>query len=139
MAAEKGREERRKHPRFAKKISIQINDRSLGVLDYGKKDSGARAAEVVMGKDISEGGLCFFSRIPYEVKAVLGLIIRISDLDQVKRRLPLYLAVSSIPIAAEGEVVRCQPMADGSGYEVGVRFVDIFEDDYKILMGGLGE
>ena len=133
-----GRNERRKHKRFAKKISIQINDRSLGIFDKHENEGGARVSEVVRGKDISEGGMCFLSPVPYAVRTVLGLIIRISDLDEVRRRLPMYLAVSSIPIAAEGEVVRCEPSAYGAGYEVGIRFVDIFEDDYKILRKHLG-
>ncbi|MBI9075136.1 MAG: PilZ domain-containing protein [Desulfatibacillum sp.] len=139
MGLPKTGEERRTHTRYAKNITIQINNRSRALSGRLEHDSFNQASEIAKGKDISEGGLCFYSAASYEVGAVLGLIIRIADLDQIKRRLPMYLAVSSIPIAAEGEVVRCTINSGGSGYEVGIRFVDIYEDDYRILMKHLGE
>ncbi len=131
--------ERRKHIRHYKKIIVQINNRSHNVSHMLDGDASNQANETVQGKNISLGGLCFNSPAPYELNTVMGLIVRISDLDEAKKRLPMYLAVSSIPIAAEGEVVRCLELPDGAGYEIGIKFVDIYEDDYRILMKHLGE
>ena len=37
------------------------------------------------------------------------------------------------PLTAIGEIVWCTPTTNGTGYEIGVKFVDIYEDDYKAL------
>lgn len=127
--------ERREYPRFTKNISIQINNRTYtGAKRLEDDPNGNAKPQKAMGENISIGGLCFVSQIPYEINSVLGLIIRIADLEEEKKRVAMYLAVSSIPIAAEGEVVRCIKKEDGSGYEIGIKFIDIYEDDHKILM-----
>ncbi len=118
--------DRREHPRFAKKISVQVKHIS--------HDVSGSLKPVAPGKDIGLGGICFFSPNPYEKGEELDLIIRIDNSGDSSRGQSIWLTISSIPYAAKGEVVRCLEVpGDGGYYEVGIRFTEISEDDLRAL------
>lgn len=41
---------------------------------------------------------------------------------------------SARPLTAIGEVAWTRELSDGMGYDIGIRFVNIYEDDYAALM-----
>lgn len=117
--------ERRKSPRFSRTISVQVQS--------DRHEVSAGLVQDSPGVNIGLGGICFISQGPYAVGDELDMMIRIADWDPEARRRSLYIAVSSIPYAAAGAVVRCEELADKSGFEVGVRFTDISDGDRKAL------
>lgn len=133
----KGRE-RRKYPRYTKKISVHIKNRSHRV--SGKLEENHihdDFPQATMGKDISRGGLCFYSEVAYEADTVLKMTIRIAGIKDEAGRTPMYMMSSTVPIRAEAQVVWCRSSSSGQGYEVGVEFKDIYGDDYNILQKNL--
>ena len=136
----KGRE-RRKFSRFVKKLSVHIDNRSHKV---SKKTGDIGENELPLhdftGKDISRGGLGFYSDTAYEPGTILAITIRISDIKDDSGRTPMYLMASSIPVRADVRVVWCKTTGGGdSAYEIGVEFMEIYGDDYKILQRHLAE
>lgn len=132
--------ERRKFPRFIKKLSVQIEDRSHMVskksADFSDSDNPPAG---FAGKDISHGGLCFYSHTDYEPGTVLTITIRLSDIKDVAGRTPMYLMASSIPVKADVRVVWSKTIGGKADYEIGVEFIDIYGEDYKILQRYLTE
>jgi len=122
-------EEKRQHQRFFKTMAVQINNQSL--------DATAEMESDAQGKNISLGGISFFSKKPFETGREVEMLIRIADWDPEARKRRLYVAVSTIPYPARGEVVRCEKASDDL-WEVGVRFTEILEDDKKALGKHLG-
>ncbi|MDI6795596.1 MAG: PilZ domain-containing protein [Desulfatibacillaceae bacterium] len=122
-------DEKRQHPRFFKTMAVQINSQSL--------DAAADLDSDAQGKNISLGGISFFSKKPFEEGQEVDMLIRIADWDPEARKRRLYVAVSTIPYPAKGEVVRCE-QAGENFWEVGVRFTEILEDDKKALGRHLG-
>ena len=135
----KGRE-RRKFPRFIKRLSVHIDNRSHKV---SKKTGDISESKTnphdLTGKDISFGGLCFYSDTAYEPGTVLAITIRISDIKDDSGRTPMYLMASSIPVRADVRVVWCKDTDGEAAYEIGVEFMEIYGDDYQILQKHLDE
>ena len=137
--SEKGRE-RRKHPRFNKNISVHIKHRSHKVSGKLKhQDDLDSPHSTANGKDISKGGLCFYSDVPYKPGTDLKMTIRISGMKDEAGHNPMYLMSSTIPVRADVRVTWCKPGDSGKNYEVGVEFIDIYGDDYTILQKNLTE
>jgi hypothetical protein len=130
--------EQRKYPRYNKKISVHIKKKTHKVSGRLKPaDVDGQPHLEAVGKDISRGGLCFYSDVPYEPETVLQMTIRISGVRDEAGHTSLYLMASSIPVRATVKVAWCRPAAHGAGYEVGVAFTEIYGDDYKILQKNL--
>lgn len=135
MAVFKKGRERRRYPRFHKYLSVCVKGKEWPV---AAKTPG-REDKTLEGRDISKGGLCFFSDRPYEVDAFLSLIIRVSSPEEKPQQLSDLTGISSIPIRARVRVVWCQYERDQNHYSVGVAFEEIQAPDYKILERHLGE
>lgn len=125
MAAPADFPDRRQTQRFSKTISVQVQN--------GTHEVSGGLGEDASGLNIGLGGVCFVARAPYALGDTLDMMIRIADWDPEARRRNLYVAVSSIPYVAKGEVVRCEELAGEAGFEVGVRFTEISDDDRKAL------
>ncbi len=126
--------DRRQAPRYNKQLSIHIKNRSHRVSKRAKESAGSdNTSKEVAGKDISRGGLCFYSDIAYEPGTVLTVTIRISEVKDEAGRTPMYLMASSIPVRADVQVVWCKAGNEEGAYEIGVEFMDIYGDDHKIL------
>ncbi len=129
--------ERRQYPRHIKELSVHIKNRAHKVAGRLKKSDAGRDSQTAVGKDISLGGLCFYSKIAYEPDTRLEMTIRILDFKNEAGYTPMHLKTSSVPVRAEGQVIWNKAVGDGGGYEVGVEFTEIYEDDYKILQKNL--
>ncbi len=120
--------EQRRYPRIPKDIAVEVQP-----LTYPPpKDP----AETARSKDISRGGICFLSETPHEPGSVLNLKIDLKGLAGYKRPHSRLVDLSDAqPLTAIGEVAWCRPSAhDSSLYDVGIRFVNIYEDDERALV-----
>jgi hypothetical protein len=125
MAKQNHDQGHRKYPRVPKAVHLMIN--RLGY-PMSRADE-----ETAVTRNIAEQGVCFTSSSPYEVGTVLSMKI---DLQGWQVFLRTVLSIvddnSEIkPLTAVGHVVWSKEMPGRGGYEVGVEFTDIFEDDYN--------
>lgn len=126
--------ERRQHPRYSKSISVHINNRPHRVVKKTTaQERPTPPPAKVTGKDISRGGLCFYSKIAYEPGTVLATTIKISNIRDKDGRTPMYMMASSVPVQADVRVVWCKALGNDDMYEVGVEFMEIYGDDENIL------
>ncbi len=121
-------EDRRKFPRIPKEVSIEVNKLSYPL--------PKKAETKGLGKDVGGGGICFAVSNWYEPKTPLILKIHITGWQAHKKLFSRVIDSTALedPLTAIGEVVWCKKLSDDSGCEVGVKFSDIYEDDYKVFM-----
>jgi hypothetical protein len=119
--------ERRKYPRISRDVDIEVARLSYPLTSI--------QAEKALSKDIGGNGICLTKSKPYEPDTVVSLKINIVGWESFKRPFSKLVNLSSTDtLTAVGKVVWCKETAYGAGFEVGVRFIDIYEDDYKALM-----
>jgi c-di-GMP-binding flagellar brake protein YcgR len=129
MNGSEAADERRRFPRVLRNVSIQIIDQfNPRTGDYSAGDKGEQSS-----RDISAGGMRFVSGIPFDVKSRLNLKIKIEGWAMRQKRVGVPMGMTSLAIMAMAEVVWCESSGSGKGYEVGVKFIDIFEEDHKAL------
>lgn len=126
MNPEGSASEQRKFTRISKEISIEVNKLSYPI----SKDPGERR----VCKNIGGGGICISVPRAYEPKTLLSLKISIPGWQGYKKPFSMVLDISSdSSLTAIGKVAWCKKPPDDSGYEIGVKFLDIYEDDYRAL------
>lgn len=87
------------------------------------------------GKNISAGGVCFTTSVWYPPKTMLSLQIALTGWQDFKKPHSLLTdATRSVPLTGIAEVAWSRRAEDAAGYEIGVRFIDIYEDDYRALI-----
>ena len=119
--------DRRKFRRIPKEVPIEIKR-----LSYPLPEEPGESA---LGRNLSEGGISFVVSIPYEPKNSVTLKINITGWHGYKKTFSRILDVSSeFPLTAIGEVVWCKKLSEDSEYEVGIKFLDIYEDDYRAFV-----
>ena len=118
---------KRKFPRVSRNIDIEVSQLTFPLSDAViKKESSL---------DIGVNGIRFTSSEPYEPQTVLNLKINIIGWEGFKKPFSKFIDLSSEAfLGAVGEVVWCNENAEGGGYELGVKFMNIYEDDYEALM-----
>lgn len=118
--------DQRKYPRIPKEIKVDVQH-----LTYPLPKNSAATAR---SKDISRAGLCFSSESPFEPKSVLSLNISLQGLEGYKRPHSRLVDLSETrPLSVIGEVAWCRKSPDGANYDVGISFVNIYEDDERAL------
>ncbi len=119
--------DRRNFPRIVKEVKIEVSEISYPI----SKENGEEGTS----KNIGRGGICFALPFPLSPGALLSLKIYLPAWQKYKKSFAQVLNVGhpSEPLSAIGEVVWCSPVTSGTDYEIGVKFVDIYEDDYKAL------
>jgi len=124
LTAEK---EKRKFPRIPREVPIKIKKLAYPL----QEDTG----EDGIGKNIGENGICFFTSTSYEPKTMLGLEIKLTGWQHHKKSVSTMLdpLATTAPLTAIAEVIWSKKLSGSRGYEVGVKFADIYEDDYKAL------
>jgi len=85
--------------------------------------------------NLSEEGICFSLEISYSAKDQLCLSIDLIGWQHHKQGVALLVdeSLASAPLTALAEVIWCRQLAEGNQFEIGARFLDIFEDDLKAL------
>ncbi len=126
MPEDKTGEERRSFKRLPKGVSLEVTKLKYPI--PANPDEEARSS------NISGGGTAFFSKKAYEPGFVLGLDIKIDDWSAYKKPFSRLSDISNPKentLTAISEVVWCNKLEDGSGHEVGVKFVNIEKDDFE--------
>ena len=127
MNASQTDHEQRRFPRICKEIPVEVSELSYPVsLGPGEK---------CLCKNIGAGGICFTVPTAYKPKTLLSLKIAILGWEGYKKPFSFLVDIcSERPLTAIGEVAWSRELSDGTGYDVGIRFVNIYEDDYAALM-----
>jgi hypothetical protein len=126
--------EQRRYRRISENVSIEVSE-----LTYPLDDAGGLPAT---GSDINEEGIRFAIDRPFAEGAVLQLRIQLVGWQRHKRSVAALIDddKAAAPLTAVAEVVWCHPSTDGEkGHEVGVKFLNIYEDDYRALCARLKE
>ena len=93
-----------------------------------------------LGKNISEGGVCFSSFSSYQPGTKLNLKMEIKGWKNYKKNFSMFFdGTANAPLSVIAEVVWCTTVPagskyEGSKYEIGVKFLDIYEDDYHAFL-----
>jgi len=126
MVDNKSSQYHREFPRLPKEVSVEVGELSYPL--------SASTQEVAISKDISPRGVRFRCTSSYQAGTILTVKVNLLGWQRHKKNLAVILDDSEIgrPLSALAEVVWCRPGADDD-YEVGVKFVDISDDDYQAL------
>ena len=119
--------DKRKFPRIPKEVAVNIKKLAYP-MSKGLGESG-------IGKNMGENGICFSTPTSYEPKTMLSIEIKLTGWQHHKKNVSSILdhSKAKAPLTAIAEVVWSKKLMGKSGYEVGVKFVDIYEDDLKAL------
>jgi len=86
-------------------------------------------------KDVSGGGLLLSSPLQCPIGTMLKLEIKVPGLS---RHQNLHFEKTSNfdqrPLAAIGQVVRIEVLDDDGGFELGVKFLNVYPDDLRALL-----
>ena len=117
-------QDQRRFIRIPKEADLTINK-----LEYPLNGTTVEAKT----KNLSSKGICFLTSTPYQVDSLLNLKIELQGWQNYLQSVSSIVdsRLLSKPLTAICQVVWTKKIADESGYEVGVRFQDIYEDDYQ--------
>lgn len=103
---------------------------SLQELSFQKEGEAARTVY----KDVSVGGLLVSSDKPLALGTLLKLEIKVPGWGKHQNRFGPPGEGDLRPLVAVGEVVRLEQMDDDAGYELGVKFLNVYPDDLAALV-----
>jgi len=112
----------REYTRVPKEAHIEISQ-----LEYPPSDTPGDPA---IAKNIAENGLCLKVSTPYKPKTIISLKIDLKGWRQYLKNVSFRVdeTKAKAPLTAVAEVVWCNNI-DENEYEVGLKFIDIYEDD----------
>lgn len=130
MLQTKSDSEQRIYPRIPKEVSV-----SVAKLEYPLLADADQSGTL---KNIAEGGICFITAASYEPGARLSLKINIKGWRRHLKSVASILedvtvTAAATPLTAVAEVTWVSPQPNGDSYEIGVKFLDIYEDEYNAL------
>ncbi len=119
--------EKRDDPRIPKEIPLEIQ-----TITYPPSEASPEEGTVV---DIGHGGIRFVCARAYEPKAVLQLTIYLQGWQRHKRSVSSILDSDAAvaPLSAVAEVKWSEQGSFPGTWVTGVRFTDIYDDDYQAL------
>ncbi len=116
--------DRRKYPRLYKSFKVQIKK-----LEFPLKSQKLLETKCL---NISAGGIFLKTYEPFKVDDVVQVIIYIIGLGKFhKSYFKKFEALTDQKISGIGKVVRVNKL--GEEFEIGIKFVDVYEDDWKAL------
>ena len=119
--------ERREFARVPKQVPIEVT--RLAFPMPGRADAHGH------GKDIGGGGVCFTAGLAFQPRTMLSVKISIKGWSAHKKPHSRLVDIAGEePFVAIAEVAWCRPAAESGLYDVGVRFVDVYADDFKALL-----
>lgn len=115
--------ERRQHIRVPMNLEIEV----ILLSDNGNSN-GEISSQKCQGRDISGGGVSFFSSTQYLPETLLRLCVSFS-----RQQLPT-LKTSTKSLKVMGKVMWCKRGEEKDMYIAGVEFLNIYEDDFNYLV-----
>ncbi len=127
MTPSENDDEKRKFFRIPKKISIEYSK-----LTFAPDPGGATEG---VGKNLGRGGICITVSRPFESGTMLNLKLNIMGWGKYKKPFSKMVDISGDNhLTAIGKVVWREKLTEEEGWDLGIQFVDIYEDDYRALM-----
>lgn len=103
-------------------------DREIEVcLLPGEEAEGELSLIACQGRDISGGGVSFFSTSKYPNESLVRMRIPLNNGDSQE------ISSGDDLLKVLGKVVWCKKNGERKTYVVGVRFLNIYEQDYQML------
>ena len=118
-------QEKRQYRRIPLGASVSLQE-----LSFQKEGEAARTVY----KDVSVGGLLVSSDKPLPLGTLLKLEIKVPGWGKHQNRFGPPGEGDLRPLVAVGEVVRLEQMDDDAGYELGVKFLNVYPDDLAALV-----
>ena len=120
-------EDKRSFSRVPNKASIEVCRLSFPV--------NIKTEGIGKGIDIGAGGICFVYPEPFQPGQVLALKIDLRGWEAHKRPHSMFVDMASErPFTAIGEIVWSHASETGDGFEMGMKFTGVDEDDRKALI-----
>lgn len=119
--------EKRNDPRIPREIPLEIQQ-----ITYPPVQTPPENGTVV---DIGSGGIRFLSTRSYDPQSVLQLTIHLQGWQRHKKSVAALLdaQAAAAPLSAVAEVKWSERGAFPGTWVTGVRFTDIYDDDYQAL------
>ena len=122
--------DKRDYPRLPKEVAV-----TLAKLEYPFSAEGEERGTL---KNIAKGGIGLIVANAYEPGTRLSLKINLKGWRRYLKSVASIVddsagIVATSPLTAIAEVVWMSPLADGNSYEIGLKFMDIYEDEYNAL------
>ena len=118
-------EERRGFPRIPKEARVDIRELSYPMMQNDLKQGS--------GRDISPGGICIRIEGFMNKGTLVEMKLDLSGVHAFKKSSMFVDKTAMAPLTVIGKVVWCKPGPDKGGFEAGIEFVDIYEDDRMAL------
>ena len=130
--SQKKQSEFRRFPRFPKEVTVEVSELAYPL--------PTEPDEIVQSRDISAVGISFISSTLFKPDTILTVKIYLAGWQRHKKNLSVLLddAVLSKPLSVIGEVVWSKKGSTGKGYEIGIKFRDITDDDFQAIKSALG-
>ena len=120
-------QDQRKFPRISRSIEIEVSQLAFPLANAVIKNGTS--------VNIGENGIRITTSDPYPPKTLLNLKINIIGWEGFKKPFSRCIDISSgTGLTVVGEVVWCNKNAKDNDYHLGVRFLNIYEDDAKALI-----
>ena len=119
---------KRKYSRVAKKVRIEIKR-----IEYPLTNE---SAEEGITLDIAENGICFTAPSQYNVGTMLSLNITINGWHRHRKGLKTILSnelSETDTLTVIAEVIWIKASTDSNGFDIGVKFINVYEDDMIAL------
>ena len=117
-------QERRQYRRIPLEASLSFQE-----LSFHKGEAPATSSY----RDVSGGGLLLDSPRSYPLGALLKLELRVPGWGRFQNHFGPSQEADARPLVALGMVVRVEQL-DAGGYELGIKFQNIYPDDLEALM-----
>ena len=95
--------------------------------------SGVPDSSQSVFKDVSGGGLLLSTAKEYPLGTLLKLEVRIPGWGRFQNTFGPAADKDGRPLVAVGQVVRVEQM-DPGGYELGIKFLNVYPDDWAALL-----
>lgn len=121
------RDDVREYPRLQREVRVELQTLSYP-LPTGP-------GEVTTSKDISAAGICCVSDTAFEPGTLLTAEIHLPGWQRHKTSLSVRLDPKAMtrPLSVVAEVVWTRALEDSHGFEIGIKFQNVAEDDLHAI------
>ena len=114
--------------RVPKEVQIEIKK-----IEYPLSNDAAETGTTV---DIAEHGICFTTTTQYDIGKTLSLDMKINGWHRHRKGLKTILSnelAETDTLTVIAEVIWTKACTDSNGFDIGVKFINVYEDDMIAL------